>query len=127
MLWPLGEANGHGRHSYPRSLASLGMTTILEPPHQRPFQNPEERGCHSERSEESAVARPLSGPTTTASGRFRGFARTDCDRVTGDGVTRGITWRGSSDVGKLSGKPVKLGIRLHKAKLYAFGFERSRP
>lgn len=53
-----------------------------------------------------------------------GFTRRDCDTITGDAVSRVVTWQGKADLSKLAGRPVKLRIRLRKAKLYAFGFER---
>ncbi len=54
-----------------------------------------------------------------------GFTRRDCDRITGDSVGKIVTWRGNSDVGKLAGTPIRLRIRLRKARLYAFGFEKA--
>lgn len=53
-----------------------------------------------------------------------GFTRRDADRLTGDSVSRVVTWGGNSDIGKLAGKPIALRVRLHKAKLYAYGFEK---
>ena len=54
-----------------------------------------------------------------------GFTRRECDQLAGDSVSGLVTWRGNADVGQLAGRPVKLRIRLRKAKLYAFGFERA--
>jgi hypothetical protein len=52
-----------------------------------------------------------------------GFTRREADRLTGDSVTRIVTWRGRSDVSRLAGQPVKARIVLRKARLYAYGFE----
>lgn len=51
-----------------------------------------------------------------------GFGLDDCDVVFGDELERIVTWKGSSDVGKLAGKPVRLRFVLRDADVYALRF-----
>ncbi len=51
-----------------------------------------------------------------------GFTLDDCDRILFNDVAYTATWRGSSDVSSLVGRPVRLRIVMRSAKLYAFQF-----
>ncbi len=53
-----------------------------------------------------------------------GFAAADCDPIIGNSTARKVTWKGSPDVGSLSGRPVRLRFAMRSAKLYAFQFLR---
>jgi len=52
-----------------------------------------------------------------------GFRAEDCEAFSGDAIEHIVRWRGSSDVSKLAGKPVRLKLRLRDAKLYSFVFK----
>jgi len=49
-----------------------------------------------------------------------GFRAEDCEAFSGDAITHTVRWRGSSDVSRLAGKPVRLRFRLRDANLYSF-------
>ena len=51
-----------------------------------------------------------------------GFALDDCEPVFGDSLDRTVTWKQGSDVGGLSGKPVRLRFVLRDADLYSLKF-----
>lgn len=51
-----------------------------------------------------------------------GFALADCDEVYGDDLQRAVTWKGSSDLAALNGKPVRLRFEVKDADLYSFQF-----
>ncbi len=52
-----------------------------------------------------------------------GFGQTDCDMIhTCNDVNRVVSWKGSSDLSKLAGKPVRLRFFLRNCDLYAFQF-----
>jgi len=53
------------------------------------------------------------------------FAEADCDEMFGDAVDRAVSWKGSGDVAKLAGTPVRLRFVLKDADLYAFRFAES--
>lgn len=44
----------------------------------------------------------------------------DCDPLSGDSLSRTVTWKGSSDIGHSEGQCVYFRFRLRYAKLYAF-------
>lgn len=52
-----------------------------------------------------------------------GFTLSDCDPVFGDSIERTVSWKGSTDVSALAGKPVKLRFQLRDADLFAFQFK----
>ena len=52
----------------------------------------------------------------------QGFALADADLIQGNSVRKTVTWRGSSAVTPLKGKPIKLRFVMRAAKLYAFQF-----
>ena len=59
----------------------------------------------------------------TASGQpINGFRLQDADETFGDELDRTVSWKGSTDVGKLAGQPVRLRITLSDADLYAIRF-----
>ena len=51
-----------------------------------------------------------------------GFAAADCQEQIGNEIGRVIRWKGSSDVGALAGKPVRLRLVLKDADLFSFRF-----
>ncbi len=51
-----------------------------------------------------------------------GYALSDCDEVYGDDLDRAVTWRKSSDLAPLSGKPVRMRFEVKDADLYSFQF-----
>ena len=51
-----------------------------------------------------------------------GFGLADCVEIVGDEIERVVTWRAGSDVGSLSGKPVRLRFALKDADLYSIRF-----
>ena len=46
----------------------------------------------------------------------------DCDVITGDHVSKTVTWKGESDLSAWTGKPVRVRFRMRRAKLYAMSF-----
>ena len=58
-----------------------------------------------------------------ASGRpIKGFTLKDADETFGNELDRTVTWRGSSDVSRLAGKPIRLRFTLSDSDLYAIKF-----
>ncbi len=57
---------------------------------------------------------------------FDGFSREDCDDIFGDSLEQAVTWKGSDDVSRLAGKPVRLRFLLSDADLYSMQFCDSR-
>jgi hypothetical protein len=55
--------------------------------------------------------------------RIEGFRLDDADVVTGNSLKKIVSWNGSGDVSRLSGKPVKLRLVMRDAKLYAMQFK----
>ena len=51
-----------------------------------------------------------------------GFAGEDADNIATDNVMQVVTWKGSSDITSLAGKPVRLRFVVKDAKLFAFQF-----
>jgi len=51
-----------------------------------------------------------------------GFEGENFDDCTGDEIHHAATWRGSPDVSRLQGRPVRLKFTLQNAALYAFQF-----
>lgn len=48
----------------------------------------------------------------------------DCDAITGDHVKHVVTWRGESNVDALTGRPVRLRVKMRRARLYSLQFAR---
>lgn len=56
-----------------------------------------------------------------------GFSLADCYEIYGDDLERAIGWKGSPDLGSLTGKPVRLRFVIKDADVYSFVFqERTR-
>jgi hypothetical protein len=53
---------------------------------------------------------------------LKGYSLRDCDEIYGDFLDRTVTWKGSADVGRLAGKPVRLRFALSDADLYSLQF-----
>lgn len=53
-----------------------------------------------------------------------GFTMKDCQEIIGNEISRTVSWKGKTDVGSLSGKPIRLHIFLKDADLYSFKFNR---
>jgi len=51
-----------------------------------------------------------------------GRSLADCEEIAGDFVDLGVSWKGGPDVSDLAGRPVRLLVKLRRAKLYAFQF-----
>jgi hypothetical protein len=49
--------------------------------------------------------------------------RNDCDLIYGDSIDRRVTWKGSSNVATLIGRPVILKFVMREADLYSLIFE----
>lgn len=53
-----------------------------------------------------------------------GYALAECDLIhTANEINRVVTWHGRSEVGSLTGRPVRIRFSLRDADLYAFEFE----
>lgn len=52
-----------------------------------------------------------------------GFAMNDCDVLIGNEIARTVSWKGNTDLGKLSGKVVRMRIRLKDADLFSLRFK----
>ena len=46
----------------------------------------------------------------------------DCDPISGDHLSRTVTWRGESDLSTWSGRPIRVRLQLRRARLYAMQF-----
>lgn len=54
---------------------------------------------------------------------LEGFSFADCDPLMGNDLARVVTWsRGTSDLARLAGRPVRVAFKLRLAKLYALQF-----
>jgi hypothetical protein len=53
---------------------------------------------------------------------LKGFAAKDSDPIQDDNLHHTVTWNGSSDIGRLQRRPIRLKFYLQHAKLYAFQF-----
>ncbi|MCC6488127.1 MAG: hypothetical protein IT364_11570, partial [Candidatus Hydrogenedentes bacterium] len=53
---------------------------------------------------------------------IEGFTRADCDEIIGDEIARVVTWKGSSDLSTLVGKPVRVRAVMKDADLYSIQF-----
>ena len=53
---------------------------------------------------------------------FPGFSLSECREIIGDEIERRVTWEGRQDLGRLSGKPVRLRFALKDADLYSMRF-----
>ena len=51
-----------------------------------------------------------------------GFALADCPAIYGDEIDRVVAWKGTSDVSRLAGTPVRLRFVISDADVYALQF-----
>ncbi len=56
---------------------------------------------------------------------IEGFTLSDCSPVFGDSIERKVNWKGSPNLAKLAGKPVRLRFICNDADLYSFRFRSS--
>ena len=56
---------------------------------------------------------------------FPGYSLADCDEIYGDELERAVSWKGSSDLGSLAGRPVRLRFVIKDADVYSFIFQKS--
>ncbi len=54
---------------------------------------------------------------------IKGFTLDDCPEIIGDRIDHTVSWKSGSDMGKLSGQPVRLRFALKDADLYSLQFE----
>jgi len=53
---------------------------------------------------------------------IEGFALADSEVLFGNEIAHGVTWRGSSDLSALAGRPVRLRVRIKDGDLYSIRF-----
>jgi hypothetical protein len=53
---------------------------------------------------------------------FPGHSLADCDDVFGDALERPVSWKGSTDVSHLAGRPIRLRFQLSDADVYSIRF-----
>jgi hypothetical protein len=53
---------------------------------------------------------------------IQGCSIDDCDPVDLNSIRHVVTWHGSSDLGHLAGQPIRMYIRMRRARLFAFHF-----
>ncbi len=51
-----------------------------------------------------------------------GRAFGDCDPISGDHLSHTVTWRGQSDLSDWAGRPIRVQLRMRRARLYALQF-----
>lgn len=51
-----------------------------------------------------------------------GFTLAEAEEIGGNFIDQVVYWKGKSDIGSLAGQPIRLHIKLKRAKLYAFQF-----
>ena len=64
------------------------------------------------------LVEPLTSPPTPVK-VIEGFGLEDADMLTGDHLSRPVTWRGKSDLSDLKGRHVSIRIHLARAKVFA--------
>ena len=52
-----------------------------------------------------------------------GFSLADCDPIYGDDLERTVSWKGSSNLSSIVGKPVRLRLELQDADVFSFRFQ----
>jgi len=52
-----------------------------------------------------------------------GYSLDDCDGLIGDEISGYVSWKGSTDLSKISGKPVRIRFMMNDADIYSFRFE----
>jgi hypothetical protein len=53
---------------------------------------------------------------------IEGFSLSDCTEIIGDRIEHLVRWKNSSDLSSLSGKPIRMQIRMKDANLFSFRF-----
>lgn len=53
---------------------------------------------------------------------IQGRSFNDCDPITGDHISKTVTWNGESDLSVLKGKPVRIRFKMRRSDLYAIDF-----
>ena len=56
---------------------------------------------------------------------IEGFSLAQCDRLLGDEIERVVSWKGSSDLKAIAGRPVRLRFKMKDADLYSVMFRRT--
>lgn len=51
-----------------------------------------------------------------------GFTLDDCEEIGGNFIDQAVYWKGSPDVSALAGRPIRIYVKLKRAKLFAFQF-----
>jgi hypothetical protein len=51
-----------------------------------------------------------------------GFSFADCEEIGGNFIDQAVNWNRSPDVSALAGRPLRIAIRMQRAKLFAFQF-----
>ena len=51
-----------------------------------------------------------------------GFSLSDADETFGNELDRTVSWGGSTDVGRLANRPIRIRVTLRDADLYAIKF-----
>lgn len=51
-----------------------------------------------------------------------GFTLDDGEEIGGNLIDQAVYWKGSPDVARVAGRPVRVDIRLKRARLYTFQF-----
>ena len=51
-----------------------------------------------------------------------GFTLADCEEIGGSSIDQLVYWKGQCDVGTLEGRPIRVYMKLKRAKLYSFQF-----
>lgn len=64
---------------------------------------------------ETGVGKELAKPIAS-------HAFEDCDPITGNHLQHTVTWRGESDLSTWRGKPLRMRLRMHRARCYAVQF-----
>ncbi|MFA5687982.1 MAG: hypothetical protein WC959_02345 [Kiritimatiellales bacterium] len=53
---------------------------------------------------------------------IKGYTLADCDELIGNEISRSVCWKGSPDVGPLTGKEIRIFFKLKDADVYSFKF-----
>ena len=55
-----------------------------------------------------------------------GYSLAECEEIFGDELARPVSWQGSTDLGRLAKKPIRLRFAIKDADLYSIQFRRRR-
>ena len=53
---------------------------------------------------------------------IEGYSPDDCDGLIGDEISGYVSWKGSANLSKISGKPVKVRFLMNDADIYSLRF-----